>query len=90
MRNLEAPPAASAAPAATAALEAPKHATVYGHSLFTLTLLIFQAMGKLAEAEPFYQRALAVWKKALGPDHPHVAIALNNLASLLQVLSSTT
>ena len=58
---------------------------MYDHSLFTLTLLILQAMGKLAEAEPFYQRALAVWEKALGPDHPQVAAGLNNLAQLLQV-----
>ncbi|HLF84140.1 MAG TPA: CHAT domain-containing protein, partial [Blastocatellia bacterium] len=33
-------------------------------------------------AEPLYQRALAFGEKALGPDHPHVATALNNLAAL--------
>ena len=27
-------------------------------------------------------RALAIFEKALGPDHPYVASALNNLASL--------
>ena len=26
--------------------------------------------------------ALAIWERALGPDHPHVAIGLNNLAFL--------
>ena len=33
-------------------------------------------------AEPLYKRALAIYEKALGPDHPHVAIHLNNLAVL--------
>ena len=35
-----------------------------------------------AEAEPLYERALAIWEKALGPDHPDVALSLNNLAGL--------
>ena len=56
----------------------------------TLTLLVLQAQGKLAEAEPLYQRAIAMGEKTLGPDHPTVATRLNNLASLLQVRGSTT
>jgi tetratricopeptide (TPR) repeat protein len=35
-----------------------------------------------AEAEPLYQRALAIWEGALGPGHPDVALSLNNLAEL--------
>ena len=31
--------------------------------------------GRYAEAEPLYQRALAIREKALGPDHPDVATA---------------
>ena len=31
-----------------------------------------------------YKRALAIEEKALGPDHPDVAVALNNLADLYQ------
>jgi tetratricopeptide (TPR) repeat protein len=31
-----------------------------------------------AEAEPLYQRALVIWKKALGPEDPAVADSLNN------------
>ena len=31
-----------------------------------------------------HRRALAIHERALGPDHPEVAIDLNNLASLLQ------
>jgi len=36
------------------------------------------------ETEPLYQRALAIDEKNLGPDHPDVALRLNNLAALLQ------
>jgi tetratricopeptide (TPR) repeat protein len=35
------------------------------------------------EAESLYRRALAVYEKSLGPEHPNVATGLNNLASLL-------
>ena len=38
-----------------------------------------------AQAEPLYRRACAIDEANLGPDHPHVAIRLNNLAQLLQV-----
>ena len=31
---------------------------------------------------PLYERALAIWEKALGPGHPDVATSLNNLAVL--------
>ena len=31
-------------------------------------------------AEPLFKRALEVREKSLGPDHPNVAISLNNLA----------
>jgi tetratricopeptide (TPR) repeat protein len=34
------------------------------------------------QAEPLYQRALAIREKMLGPDHPHTAQSLNNLALL--------
>ena len=37
-----------------------------------------------AEAEPIYRRALEIWEKSLGADHPDVAQSLNNLALLLQ------
>jgi tetratricopeptide repeat protein len=32
----------------------------------------------------FVRRALAIYEKSLGPEHPNVAAALNNLANLLQ------
>jgi hypothetical protein len=40
--------------------------------------------GRYAEAEPLYQRALAILEKALGPSHPHVATTLENYALLLR------
>jgi tetratricopeptide (TPR) repeat protein len=38
--------------------------------------------GKYPEAEPLYQRSLAILEKTLGTDHPLVATSLNNLAAL--------
>ncbi len=34
------------------------------------------------QAEPLYQRALAIREKALGPNHPNVTTSLENLAAL--------
>ena len=39
-------------------------------------------LGRYGDAEPLYKRAIAIDEKALGPDHPDVAIDLNNLAEL--------
>ena len=44
--------------------------------------VLYRDQGKYAEAEPLYQRALAIREKALGSDHPDVAASLNNLAEL--------
>ena len=44
--------------------------------------LSLHAAGKYTEAEPLYRRALAINEKQLGPEHPDVAISLNNLAGL--------
>ncbi|MGA0925448.1 MAG: tetratricopeptide repeat protein, partial [Lutimaribacter sp.] len=43
---------------------------------------LFRDMGRLEDAEPMYQRALAIDMAALGPNHPNVATYLNNLAGL--------
>ena len=37
---------------------------------------------RYGEAEPLWQRALAIVEQALGPDHPDTALSLNNLAVL--------
>jgi hypothetical protein len=41
-----------------------------------------QAQGDLAGARPYYERALAIGEKALGPDHPTTQIFRGNLAVL--------
>ena len=56
----------------------PDDATVLNNTALSLMLA-----GDYAGAEPLYRRALAIDEKALGPDHPGVAIDLNNLAALL-------
>ena len=45
---------------------------------------LYRAQGHDAEAEPLYQRSLAIWEKALGPVHPQVATSLENYAALLR------
>lgn len=42
-------------------------------------------LGELIEAERLLRQALAAWEENVGPDHPTVAAALNNLAQLLEV-----
>jgi len=42
--------------------------------------------GELAAARPYYERALAIRERVLGPDHPATARSLNNLGYLLQAM----
>ncbi len=46
--------------------------------------LLYHDQSKLADAEPLYQRALAIQEKALGPEHAEVATVLVNLSALLK------
>jgi tetratricopeptide (TPR) repeat protein len=48
-----------------------------------LATLLF-AKARYTEAEPLFRRALAIDEASFGPDHPNVALHLNNLASLLR------
>jgi tetratricopeptide (TPR) repeat protein len=43
---------------------------------------IYRAQGRYAEAEPLYQRSLAIFEKALGPEHTGLAKTLGSLAKL--------
>ena len=45
-----------------------------------------QFLADYAGARPYYERALAIREKALGPDHPDTALSLNNLGGLLRAL----
>ena len=46
--------------------------------------LLYDNQGQYAEAEPLYQRSLAILEKALGPEHPDVATSRENYAILLR------
>ena len=46
---------------------------------------LYRSMGRYAEAEPLYQRALSIAEQQLGPDHPQTGGSLNNLASLYYI-----
>ncbi len=45
---------------------------------------LYHDQGKYAQAEPLYKRAIAIDEKALGPEHPNVAMSLENYAALLR------
>jgi len=51
------------------------------------TALYLRTRCQFQEAEPLHRRALAVYERGDGPDHPHVATALNNLAELLRAIN---
>jgi Tfp pilus assembly protein PilF len=42
--------------------------------------LLYDYQGKYTEAEPLFKQSLAIYEKALGPEHPHVATVLRNMA----------
>ena len=44
----------------------------------------YKTQGHYAEAEPLYQRSLAIREKAFGPEHPYVATSSANYAALLR------
>lgn len=46
--------------------------------------LLYKVQGRYAQAEPLYQRAVAIQEAALGPGHPDLAVALKNLAELYE------
>jgi hypothetical protein len=45
-------------------------------------VLQYYSTGRYQQAIPLAQRVLAIREKALGPEHPGTAVALNNLATL--------
>ncbi|MCT7967647.1 tetratricopeptide repeat protein [Laspinema sp. D1] len=57
----------------------------YARSLDSLASL-YQAMGRLTDAEPFYLQAMEARKVQLGENHPDYARSLNSLASLYQAM----
>src|SRR5262249_49085061 len=51
---------------------------------------LLQAQGNLTGARPYYERALAIFKKARGEQHRQTAFSLNGLGSLLQAQGDLT
>ncbi len=47
---------------------------------------LYQDQDKYTEAEPLQKRSVAIFEKALGPDHPSVAVILGNYAVLLRAM----
>jgi tetratricopeptide (TPR) repeat protein len=48
--------------------------------------LYLKGRAEFAQAKAAFERALAIWKKQLGPEHPQVATVVNNLGSVLHDL----
>ncbi len=46
--------------------------------------VLYDNQGRNQEAEPLYQRALAIREEALGPDHPSTATTRANYAAFLR------
>jgi tetratricopeptide (TPR) repeat protein len=46
---------------------------------------LYRRQGRFDEAEPLFRRALAIYEKAAGPEHPAVATLLSNLSQVLKV-----
>jgi tetratricopeptide (TPR) repeat protein len=62
----------------------PKGAEVPERTLLNgLAAYRHRTLGAYVEARPLYERALAITENALGPEHPHIANSLHNLAALL-------
>jgi tetratricopeptide (TPR) repeat protein len=47
---------------------------------------LYDTQGQYGKAEPLYQRALAIFEKALGPEHPNVVTVLENYALCLRAI----
>ena len=51
--------------------------------------LLYTSQGKFVQAEPLFQRALAIREQQLGPEHPYTASSLHDLAFLYQDRGNT-
>ena len=51
--------------------------------------VFYKSEQRYGEAEPLYRRALSIFERALGPQHPRVGVCLDNYAGLLRKLGRT-
>ncbi len=51
-----------------------------------ITINVGEGSSYIAAARPYYERALAIFEGALGPEHPNTRIVRKNLAYLLAQL----
>jgi tetratricopeptide (TPR) repeat protein len=70
----------------TSPASSPHLAAVLAAWLLDRAATYLQVHGRLAEARPLFERALAIDETSHGADHPTVAARLNNLALLLHDL----
>jgi hypothetical protein len=52
--------------------------------------VLYKSQGDYAKVEPLYKRSPAIKEKAPGPDHPDVAVSLENLAALYRATKRVT
>jgi hypothetical protein len=45
---------------------------------------VLSSQGRYEGAQPLFERALAIYEKALDPNHPNVATACGNLANVVK------
>ena len=48
---------------------------------------LYRAQGQYAQAEPLYQRALAIYEQAFGKNHPNLIGMMENYAALLRQMN---
>jgi tetratricopeptide (TPR) repeat protein len=71
-------------------LEALPRAEIFGEADKRLALVlhdlgeVYRRQNQLTKAEPYYWRALPIWAKSVGAEHPEMARSLTGLARLYQ------
>ncbi len=74
----------------SAALSQAEPAAALPQGTRTAISVLYSAQGRLAEAEPLFERSLKIRDKALGDEHPKVAESLENFALLLRATERTS
>ena len=85
MKHLQLAYAAAATQYRQAAAVVPQEEALTQATYLNAEGAAWAAAGQYADAQSPIEHALALWEKALGPEHPDVALSLNNLAALYRV-----